>query len=178
MRWPTVSLAWIAGLKWVVYAALCAAAVFFLIRYWSIVCAALADLLLALQEFWQRLTGGKRVSASRTAAERESFSRPLPSFSHFVDPFGSGAADLDPPEKIVQVSFAAVEAWARDRGMPRRCEQTVDAFLRDLTDHFPRLGPDLKRLGVLYSTAAYAGAPLARPSVMPLKTLWSCLREA
>lgn len=151
------------------------ALVYGLIRHWRLVIAAIRDLLVGLREFWDRLWGVRRGDRAERAVVEKREKRPT--FDQLADPFLTGAIDRDRPERIVQLSFEALETWAHERGMPRGPDDTVDTFVRQVADRFPLLRKELQRLSSLYTKAAYAGESLERQHVLPLQALWSGLRQ-
>ncbi|MFM9115883.1 MAG: DUF4129 domain-containing protein [Planctomycetota bacterium] len=76
----------------------------------------------------------------------------------------------------MRYSFAALEAWARERGQPRGDEQTPLEFAQQLTEREPRLAREALSVADLYCQLAYAGGKLPATAVTELQRLWQLLR--
>jgi hypothetical protein len=125
-------------------------------------------------DFLQRLFGGgrHRVGSEDAAALPKKLLR---RFVDFHDPFAQGTAGNYSPEELVQYTFEALEAWARDHGYPREPEQTPHEFARNLGSHVAVMADDAKRLADLYCQAAYAHGTLSAKSVAHLSRMWQTM---
>ncbi len=81
------------------------------------------------QALWRRRSGDGANDAQNQAAAQQ---RRAVTFADFVDPFASRLAERWPAETLVQYTFAALEAWARDRGEPRQQWDTPLEFAERL----------------------------------------------
>jgi hypothetical protein len=102
---------------------------------------------------------------------------PPPPFSSFRDPFRSGVADRMTPEAAVRYTFAALEAWAHERGLGRRPGETPLEFMRRIGNEYPALADEARALGDHYAGLAYAGRRLGAECFGPLRSLWALLSE-
>lgn len=100
---------------------------------------------------------------------------PLP-FTSFPDPFVTGAVARMPWRELVRYTFAALEAWAREQGCPRRADQTPQEFVAELLRAQKLPGQPLKTLSLWYSELAYGPRQKlqARP-LPPLQALWQAM---
>jgi len=164
-------------LKWLLYAALIAAAAYGLWRSRHELAAGLGRLLEAWRNFWSWLFGGKRKEKA-AAAEAEPLAPRPPSrrFADFIDPFAAGTADRYRPDDLVRYSFEALEAWASENGFPRKPDQTPYQFSRQVGARVKSLARDLRTLADLYYRAAYARGSLSLAGVRPLSKFWERLR--
>jgi hypothetical protein len=125
-----------------------------------------------IRHLWGRLFGG--TSPEPEASDSESV-RPSPTlrpFSDYADPFASGWAGHCSAAELIQYSFEALEAWARDHGRPRRLDQTPAEFARQIGQQQRDLAPHAWNLALLYSRAAYAQASLPVSTTEQLRQLW------
>jgi hypothetical protein len=127
-------------------------------------------------DLWQNLFGPSRHKAEE-AAEEAKIRKQLPRFADFKDPFAAGVAGRYPPAELVRYTFAALEAWARDRGSPRHTDHTPHEFVRNLVMNFPILGDDAARLADLYCQVAYAPFVLPPSGASQLSQLWQIMRS-
>jgi hypothetical protein len=137
--------------------------------------AALRGLLSNLRSFWGRLWRGRGKTALATA-ETSGGPTPLRPFAAFADPFVSGTAARLSADQLVQYTFEALEAWARENGCPRNPEQTPHEFARKAGRREESLRQPAICLAELYCEAAYAPGRLQIASTQPLKELWQNLR--
>ena len=99
-------------------------------------------------------------------------------FSAFADPFVTGQARGQSPKELVRYTFAALEAWARERQLPRGVEQTPHEFAQQLGQYFPALARDTAFLAELYARFAFSPEMLSRPNLEPLRQLWQTMSRA
>ncbi len=170
--------AWLGPvLKWLLYAALIAAAAYWLWRSRHELAAALRRFLEAWRDFWSWLFGGRRKEKAAAAeTQQQSALAPPQRFADFVDPFAAGTADRYRPDDLVRYSFEALEAWTRENGLTREPDQTPYEFSRRVGAQVESLAGDLRTLADLYYTAAYARGRLSAAGVRPLAKFWASLR--
>jgi hypothetical protein len=164
--------------KWILYIVLAAVVVYAVWKNRAELLAALREWRQTLADLWQRLFGGKRREAEATAAEEAAKGKPLPRFADFTDPFAAGTAGRYRPEELVRYTFEALEAWARDTGIPRPPEQTPHEFARSLGSIAAPLADDTRFLADLYCQVAYAPGTLQTAMVARLPRLWQGMRAA
>jgi hypothetical protein len=92
-------------------------------------------------------------------------------FADFSDPFGDGTARRRSPEDLVRYSFAALEAWAVERGEGRREDETPLEFGRRMSALAEDM-PGAAELGRLAALAAYAPGPLPASAREAVRQFW------
>ncbi len=156
-------------LKWIVFALLILAVIFFLMREGLKFLAQFTDwasnLLNALRNLWAGLfrggNGGEGAErGSRRSASAASRCKP---FSSYDNPFRDGSAGRRPIKEVVRYTFAALQAWAREHSVERRPEETPLEFAARLGEEFPALEADVRRFAGLYARAVYDYGPCRRP---------------
>ncbi|MGE0757130.1 MAG: DUF4129 domain-containing protein, partial [Pirellulaceae bacterium] len=158
--------------------------------YWVVIIGLLAylgwrhhrEIVAALANFWQALRellgsflGGRPAAEADEAGLLTESGPSLPAFATFADPFVSGMVNRVPPGEVVRYTFAAVEAWGREQGIPRQPEQTPFEYVLTVAHHQAALAKDAALLGELYGRCAYGREPVTRPSIDPLRRLWTHL---
>ena len=163
-------------LKWVLYAVIACVAAYFAWKYREQIAAAWQQFLDELRAWWARLFGQKSAAtAAATEAAAPSAPPPRP-FADFADPFATGQAARWKPAEVVTYSFAALEAWARERGCPRAADQTPTEFAQLVAGREPAVTLDVRSLADLYCQIAYAHAQPTAASLEPVRRLWQQLR--
>src|SRR5262249_29839800 len=99
-------------------------------------------------------------------------------FSSFANPFADGRARRLSPEELVRYSFEALQAWAWERDLGRRPEETPLEFVARLGDEVPALEADAVRLANLYVRALYARGPLPATCRAAVQQFWEALEAA
>jgi hypothetical protein len=167
-------------LKWIAFAALAVAVLFVLLRSGLQFLAGFTEwarrLLDAWNNFWANLFGGRRggrKSEEEQDAEAERAIRSVP-FSAFPNPFAGGPAGMAPPE-LVKYTFAALQAWARERDLGRQPGETALEFAERVGGELPALEADLRRLAALYARAVYARGGLPPNAVELVRQFWERL---
>lgn len=163
--------------RWLLNLLLLAALIYAVWRYWPVICRWVQEFLQALRDLWARLFGGKTpVAAEAVAAAAPALRRP--GFADYPNPFQSGAAHRTPPDALVRYSFDALQAWAADRHLARRPEETPLEFAASLGGHVPDLARDTQELAMLYARLAYARGALPATCLPTLERFWSQLSAA
>ncbi len=119
-----------------------------------------------------------RKEAEGTDATEEEERVPLAPFEAFSNPFEDGRAETMPLADLVRYSFAALEAWARDRQMGRRKGETALELAARLGDELPALERDALRLAQLYAQVTYGVGNLPSAARAELKRFWETLERA
>ena len=118
----------------------------------------------------ERATGPQPAPAEPVAPVR----RPKP-FADFRNPFDDGSAAGQSPDDLVRYSFLALEAWAFERNLARRPDETPLEFAYRLGREIPPLERDAQRLTVLYARLAYARRRLPEGSRDVIREFWTQL---
>lgn len=153
-----------AIIKWLTIAILAGIVLVYLIMHGK-------ELLEALKALFQKEGEG-------TAAPSDTINSPVKKpkvyrpFGSFVNPFAGSLSGWNPAE-VVRHTFDAVEAWGRERNLPRQEDETPDEYLRRLSSRFQEQADHLQWLSNLYNRLAYAGGRVDTGDVQRLAKLWS-----
>lgn len=172
--------AWLAQvLRWLIYAVLLGVAMHFLARNWSRLSHAFRELIRDFLNFWGRLFGiGEKQLKLSPQNQDSTHKRPWArSFASYADPFGSGASRRMAIAELVCYTFEALQAWARERGVPRRPEQTPLEFGLTLSRAVPEMDADVRQVTHLYTRAAYSGRPLDEDCADELERIWRWMQS-
>jgi hypothetical protein len=133
-------------------------------------------LLDALRDWWANLFG-RKASPGRQPGEAAGETGPVrpPPFTAFSDPFADGTAPGRDPAELVAYTFAALDAWAWDRGHGRRPDETPLEFAARLGEEYPDLAADLRRLAGRYARVAYSEGSLPADTPRLLEQVWDQL---
>ena len=127
--------------------------------------------------FWEWLSNLFSGTPNETVTEATDtceaiVERPQP-FATFSNPF-QGTLKMSPRE-VIHYSFQALEAWAYEKGIERRDDQTPNEFTREVALNAQTIGTNIEQLGKLYSQEAYAPNSVASSHLPELQTFWSVL---
>jgi hypothetical protein len=165
-------------LKWIVFGVLAVIVVFLLLRNGLQFLANFTDwprrLLDALSRFWASLFGGGAAGGGEEATEPTERILPPRPFSLYPNPF-TGEVERMTPVELVQYTFAALQAWARERGFERHPGETPLEFSERVGQEVPALEADLRRLAALYARATYSQGGLPANTADPLRHFWEQL---
>jgi hypothetical protein len=164
-------------LKWIVFALFALVVLIALFRATLGFLAPFTDWARRWLQAWQNFWAGLRSRAAESEEEDsdEDDLESLESFSDFSNPFASGQAKRLSARKLVRYSFAALEAWARDRDLARRPNETAREFAERLGEEVPALEAALAQLAELQARAEYAPGELPDDTVPQLESLWQQL---
>jgi len=169
---PSRSLSFLQQLapyvKWLLYGLLAAIGLYVILRHWSAVAAYLARL---WAEFLA-LFGWKSDADRRASAESKTNPVRPKSFADYDNPFTNGTARRMKPAQLLDYTFQALEAWARDRGVTRSEDTTPLEFAQELGRRVPEMANEVTRTAQLYAQVAYARKTPAADSVEVLERLW------
>jgi hypothetical protein len=133
-------------------------------------------LLDALRSLWQGLFGWLSVSGKGEAAAEEVKGGPPPRpFSSYRNPFHEGSAGHWPPEKLLRYTFEAFQAWAWERELGRRLDETALEFADRIGGEVAALEQDARRLALLYARSLYARGPLPATCAEAVEQFWERL---
>ncbi|MBT4695129.1 MAG: DUF4129 domain-containing protein [Planctomycetaceae bacterium] len=127
--------------------------------------------------FWEWLSNLFAGTSSETVTKASDIfetiaERPQP-FATFNNPF-QGTLKMSPRE-VIHYSFQALEAWAYEKGIERRGDQTPNEFTREVANNAQTIGTNIEQLGKLYSQEAYAPNSVASSHLPELQRFWSVL---
>ena len=170
-------------LKGIVFALPILAVIFFMLREGLKFLANFTDwarnLLNALSGLWANLFQSGARGADEEAAESGPSERgkPLKPFAAYANPF-NGAGERRPLKEIVRYTFAALEAWARERNVARQSGETPLEFARRVGEEYPGLEADVRRFTALYARAVYDYGPLPANALDVVRVFWKRLETA
>jgi hypothetical protein len=166
-------------LKWIVFGVLAAIVVFLVLRNGLQFLANFSDwargLLEALSNFWASLFGGgqKEGEGGEVTEAAERVVPPAP-FSSFRNPF-MGEVERMTPAELVQYTFAALQAWAREHDLERHPGETALEFSERVGQEVPALDAELRRVTALYARATYSQGSLPAGTADTLRSFWEQL---
>jgi hypothetical protein len=171
-------------LKWVVFGLLALVVLIFGIRAVLQFFANFTDwarnLLDAFRRFWESLLGlfGRKKEQAATegnAEEQGEAAVAAQPFSAFANPFADGRAEKLSVDELTRYTFAALQAWARERDLGRQPGETPLEFADRVGGEVPPLERDVQRLALLYARSAYARGGLPANSREVLEQFWETL---
>lgn len=176
---PSMSLPTSLGdwVRWLVFAVLVIGGMTLAVTYRRELVAALRQFWAELVAAWQRLFGGARTSRERTADAALLATKRPRRLADFHDPFATGMANRMSAAALVEYSFAALEAWAREHDCPRNEAQTASEFATQVARRSPALGAESQRLAEMYNMVAYGAATLSQRSNEHLRRLWQLMNS-
>jgi hypothetical protein len=124
-----------------------------------------------LSALWRSLFGGSAPDSEAIEDVVVVQERPRP-FADFSNPFTDGTAASRLSDDLVRYSFAALEAWAFERDLPRRPDETPLEFAGRIGEEVPDLAEDAQRLTVLYAGLAYGRRRLTDASRGHVQAFW------
>ena len=171
-------------LKWIVFALLILAVIFFVLREGLKFLANFTDwarnLLNALSSLWANLFKGRAKQAKEEEGESGPAQRgeAVKPFAAYANPFRDGGGERRPVKEIVKYTFAALQAWAREHNVERRPGETPLEFAARLGEEYPGLEADVRRFTLLYARAVYDYGPLSANSLDAVRAFWKRLETA
>jgi hypothetical protein len=96
-------------------------------------------------------------------------------FADYTDPFATGMAQRVSSGELLAYSFAAVEAWGRERGCPRAADQTPLEFAHRLGAAQTEVAAEVLAVADLYCQHVYAGGASPATVGPSLRRLWQRL---
>lgn len=155
--------------KWILYGLLAAVVLYVVFRNFS----RFVEMLLNLWNELLSLFGlGTRPEHAGGSSSAESAPEPPPPFASFDDPFLSGAARRMSAAQLVRYTFEAIEAWAREQGLPRPSGQTPLEYAAELGRQIPKASKDISETAQIYVQVAYARGNPSRDSLEVLERMW------
>ena len=136
----------------------------------SLIAHAFRSIIAAIADFFRNLFGFRFSPKPVDAANKKNeVRRP---FSAFHNPFLTGKEQSWTQRQLILYSYDALRAWAEERGIEPRPEQTAREFCVELAVGYPEIHSELNRLSFLYGRTAYGMEQLENQNLEPLKELW------
>lgn len=166
-------------IKFLLWAILIVAAIVLAVKYRHQIQEAWQSFLNDVRKFLEKLFGPRESGAEpgSGAVQTETTRLDCP-FSSYQNPFNEHGGTIRDPGQVVQYTFAALEAWAREQGSPRDSEATPQEFCADIATRFPRMRRSSELLADLYNSLAYAQGGIRREEVRGLARLWKQMSES
>jgi hypothetical protein len=171
----------IAGvLKWIVFAIIAVIVVVVvlrgILRFFANFTGWARGLLDFFNRLWESLFGA-RPRSEQPSAEAKPATEPEhhAPFSAFPNPFSAALGGAMSREDLIRYTFAAVQAWAREHGVPRRPSETPLEYVNRLSEEVPPLEDSLRRLVMLYGRAVYARGGVPENSTETVREIWDRL---
>lgn len=137
----------------------------------ELIAQALKSIVAAIAQFFRDLFGlGSFFKRSTLPAEKRNPNRQP--FAAYHNPFLSGNEATWTHAKLILYSYEALRAWAEEKGVAPRPQQTAREFCVELSGRFPEINPELSQLSSLYGQAAYTTSAAAGCDLEPVKKLW------
>ena len=109
--------------------------------------------------------------------EREAEELASRPFASFANPFEDGSAARMSPRALTRYTFAALEAWARERDLGRQKGETPLEMAERLGMEVPPLDRDVERLADLYALSVYSRQEMPANSREVLERFWELLNR-
>jgi hypothetical protein len=136
----------------------------------------LRKLLERLAAWWQSLFG-KPPPPDLDVEPVEVVRRPRP-FAEFTNPFADGTAAQRSPDDLVRYSFAALDAWATERDLARRDDETPREFADRIGQSVADLESPVRVLATHYASLAYGRRHVPDAARSQIEQLWLGLERA
>ncbi|MEO8270128.1 MAG: DUF4129 domain-containing protein, partial [Aureliella sp.] len=129
-----------------------------------------------LQAWWAKLWGGRSRDSEQPTDElaEAAASTSRRPFASFANPFAGQLGRWSPADIVVH-SFAAFEAWAAERGRPRRGQETAAEFARQAARGSPAVATHAQQAAQMLDQLMFAGWQPQLSDVQPLAELWRAL---
>jgi len=159
-------------LKWLIYGLLALLGLFLV--FWK--AGAILDFLARLWQAFLGLFGGQSESKREPGTEPLGAEEPR-RFADFPNPYTNGTARRMKLPQLLDYSFQALEAWARERRVPLRNGQTPLEFAQSVAARIPAIEPEVTRAAQWYAQVAYGKrAPAGDPHEV-FEKLWRRLDD-
>jgi hypothetical protein len=137
------------------------------------------DLLEWLANLWARLFGGEVSENSKKKGKREAGvvweeARP---FAWYRNPWTDGTAGQRTLQELIRFTFAALQAWAAERGVFREIGETPLEFAARIGNEVPALAPDVDRFVALFIREEYADRRLPARAAEEVRRFWERLER-
>ncbi|MCC6509291.1 MAG: DUF4129 domain-containing protein [Pirellulaceae bacterium] len=156
-------------LKWLIIAILAAIVLLYVVTHPQ----EIARLLQELVQFLQALFGVKRKTKAQddvAPASKTAMATRVP-FQSLANPFAQNLKGWS-ATRVVEHTFAAMEAWAAERQRPRSPEQTAEEFARNLVSQTPQLNKLPMQAAAMLDRVMFAGWKPSLQELEPLRELW------
>ena len=112
---------------------------------------------------------------NKTAGSAEPRTPARRPFAKFRNPFLAGQDANWTHARLIMYSYDALRAWAEEKGIAPRPQQTAREFCAEVSERFPEINTELSQFSVLYGQAAYTTTAAEGRDLEPVKSLWRFL---
>ena len=158
------------------------ALIIFAIRYRQQLLASLLKFIEDLRNFWANLFGtrkNRRPTSDSAAGENQPLAKKKKPFAAYPNPFQTGASAKMTSAELVRYSYEALEAWARERGLPQEEDRTPHEFAIQLAQLDQGIASRAKNLADVYCMLAFARTHAELPAANgELAQLWESFAGA
>lgn len=131
-----------------------------------------------IAEIWRGIWRIAFPARPRPVVETAVVKEPPRPFSSFANPFRNGRARGASPDELVKYTFAALAAWAQERGAPHLPEETPLEFAARASGQFPELGAGPNRLAGWLARSLYARQLPPDECLATLRELWDAMEHS
>ena len=142
-----------------------------LFRRRDLILQALKSIAASIAKFFQDLFGFTSLF-NKSAAIATHKNPPRRPFAKFHNPFLSGRGADWTHARLIMYSYDALRAWAEEKGVVPRPEQTAREFCAEVSARFPEINSELNQFSRLYGQAAYTTTAAEGSDLEPVKNLW------
>lgn len=160
---------------WVYYLLILAIVAFVVYKYHEQIAAALRNFWRDLVQWWNSLFN-RRAGEDRHTPAEAAVPVHYKGFGEFPSPF-LGNQMRFPVDQAIVYSFEALNAWGRERGIPREQDVTPHEFAAMLTGQYPDLAAEAHQLADLYGQLVFAGGNVPGDAASRLAKLWQKLQS-
>ncbi len=157
--------------KWITILVLAAIVIFYVVTHPREIAKLWRELLEFLAHLFGKRSAGPSSDHPDKKAEVSAITQPRRSFSSFANPFSSQLQGWTPAQ-VVEHTFAALEAWAAERGFERQEDQTAAEFAQQLARKLPKLGREPVTAAHMLDKLMFANWQPTSADLGPLAKLW------
>jgi hypothetical protein len=128
------------------------------------------------EAFWDLFRRKGPTGGSVDQAEMETLARQP--FETFSNPFQDSRASRMTAQELARYTFAALQSWARERGLGRQKGETAQELAERLGMEVPPLDRDVECLAHLYALAVYSRSGMPPNCLELLEHFWETLQRA
>lgn len=172
-RWLGASVA--EWLKWLTIILLAAIVLLYAVTHPR----ELIELWRGFWRWWQSLFSRPRHRSNRPAIPasiKQSSEQRVRGFHEFQNPFAVHLQGWS-PSHVIEHTFAALEAWAREAGVQRASDQTSGEFVRRISQAHPAIGRDAVLAAAMLDRLLFAGWRPSQSEVESLEQLWRLMQK-
>jgi hypothetical protein len=165
--------------KWLIYLVIAVVVIYFAMKHWDTIKAAVSRFLQDLKDLFGALFGRKpKPETSPMEAADLLKPRPIKPFANYANPFRSGQDQHMGTIELIAYTYDALQAWGQENGCPKRPDQTPTEDAQEIAQHDRDVAAEAKALAQLYLRAAFSTSPPSVESHKQLTQAWTRLESA